>query len=47
MRIIPRKDWLNASHMMIHHGRAICIARNPRCAQCALVHLCPSAFHAS
>ncbi len=44
MRIIPRKDWLSLSHMLIYHGRAICTARRPRCAQCALVHLCPSAF---
>src|SRR6266513_3510633 len=38
MRIIPRKDWLSLSHMLIYHGRAICTARNPHCAQCALVH---------
>jgi len=47
MRIIPRKDWLDLSHMLIYHGRAICLARKPLCAQCALVHLCPSAFRAS
>ena len=46
MRIIPRKDWLDLSHMLIYHGRAICIARKPLCGQCALVHLCPSAFRA-
>jgi endonuclease III len=47
MRIIPRKDWLDLSHMLIYHGRAICFARKPLCAQCALVHLCPSAFRVS
>ncbi len=47
MRIIPRKDWLDLSHMLIYHGRAICLARKPLCAQCALVHLCPSAFRVS
>lgn len=47
MRIIPRTDWLDLSHMLIYHGRAICLARKPLCAQCALVHLCPSAFRAS
>jgi len=47
MRIIPRKDWLHLPYMMICHGRAICIARKPLCAQCTLVPLCPSAFHAS
>jgi len=47
MRIIPRKDWLNLSHMLIYHGRAICRARKPLCAQCVLVNLCPSAFRES
>src|SRR5260370_13544396 len=47
MRIIPREDWLNLSHMLIYHGRAICRARKPLCAQCTLVHLCPSAFRVS
>ena len=47
MRIIPREDWLHLPYMMICHGRAICIARKPLCAQCTLVPLCPSAFHAS
>ena len=47
MRIIPRKDWLDLSHMLIYHGRAICIARKPLCGHCGLVHLCPSAFRVS
>lgn len=47
MRIIPRKDWLSLSHMLIDHGRAICRAHKPLCAQCTLVRLCPSAFLAS
>jgi endonuclease-3 len=44
MRLVPQKDWLNLSHMMIYHGRAICLARKPLCEQCTLVQLCPSAF---
>jgi len=44
MRIVPQKDWLDLSHMLIYHGRAICTARKPLCAQCALARLCPSAF---
>ena len=44
MRIIPQKDWLDLSHLMIFHGRAICIARRPLCEQCALAPFCPSAF---
>jgi endonuclease III len=44
MRIIPRKDWLHLPYRLICHGRAICRAHKPLCAQCTLVHLCPSAF---
>ncbi|MHB8598269.1 MAG: endonuclease III [Ktedonobacteraceae bacterium] len=44
MRIIPQKDWLDLSHLLIFHGRAICIARRPLCEQCALAPFCPSAF---
>ncbi len=44
MRIIPRESWLDISHLLIFHGRAICEARKPLCEQCTLVHLCPSAF---
>ncbi len=43
MRIVPRKDWLDLSHLLIFHGRAVCNARNPRCEKCTLAHLCPSA----
>lgn len=44
MRIIPHEEWLNISHMLIFHGRAICDARKPLCEQCTLATLCPSAF---
>ncbi len=44
MRIVPRQDWLDLSHLLIYHGRAICDARKPRCTQCTLADLCPSAF---
>jgi endonuclease III len=47
MRIIPQQDWLDLSHLLIFHGRAICMARKPLCARCTLNHLCPSAFVAS
>jgi endonuclease-3 len=44
MRIIPQKDWLDLSHFLIYHGRAVCVARKPLCEQCTLAKLCPSAF---
>jgi endonuclease III len=43
MKLIPPKEWTNFSHRLIAHGRTICIARKPKCAQCALNELCPSA----
>ena len=46
MKIIPQQEWLNLSHLLIFHGRAICDARKPLCAQCSLAPLCPSAFKA-
>jgi endonuclease-3 len=44
MRIVPRADWLDLSHLLIFHGRALCHARKPLCERCPLVPLCPSAF---
>ena len=43
MKILPKKDWIIFTHMLIDHGRAVCIARRPDCANCTLKHLCPSA----
>lgn len=43
MEIIPHKDWIDFSHMLILHGRAICVARRPDCGRCLLKKLCPSA----
>ena len=42
MRVIPRGQWIDYSHRIIHHGRQICIARKPRCADCTLEKLCNS-----
>jgi endonuclease-3 len=47
MRLTPREDWLDLSHLMIFHGRAICQARKPLCEQCSLARLCPSAYRAT
>ncbi len=41
--VIPQDRWIQLSHELIHHGRQICIARKPRCADCTLEHLCNSA----
>lgn len=43
MRLVPREDWTQVSHLLISHGRATCIARRPRCGACVLASLCPSA----
>src|SRR5271165_7471098 len=43
MRVIPRAKWIDFSHQIIHHGRAICIARKPKCAECPLEDLCHAA----
>ena len=42
MQLVPREDWTWFSHTLIQHGRAVCIARRPRCAECVLNRLCPS-----
>lgn len=42
MALLPQRDWLDLSHMMIMHGRAVCQARKPLCDQCTLVPLCPT-----
>lgn len=41
MALLPRKEWVNFSHRLIHHGRRICIARRPKCPECPLLKLCP------
>ena len=46
MGLIPKEEWLSLAHRTIYHGRAVCDARKPRCAECTLVKLCPSAFKA-
>jgi endonuclease-3 len=43
MRLFPQEDWGLLSHLLIFHGRQVCIARRPRCAECILARLCPSA----
>lgn len=40
MEIVPKKEWVNFSHWLIHHGRRICIARRPKCSECPLLKVC-------
>ena len=40
MEILPKKDWIDFSHRLIHHGRRICIARRPKCTECSLLAVC-------
>jgi endonuclease-3 len=41
-RLVPRADWARFPHLLIWHGRRVCIARRPRCEDCVLADLCPS-----
>jgi endonuclease-3 len=42
MKLFPPDHWTMLSHLLIWHGRRVCIARKPRCEACAVSHLCPS-----
>lgn len=43
MKVIPRDQWIDFSHRVIWHGRALCIARKPKCVDCKLESLCHAA----
>jgi endonuclease III len=42
MQVIPREKWIQFSHQLIWHGRRVCVARKPKCAECNLEKLCYS-----
>jgi endonuclease-3 len=42
VQVVPREFWTLLPHLLIHHGRAICLARRPRCEQCPLLPHCPA-----
>jgi endonuclease-3 len=42
VRLVPRDDWGIFPHLLIWHGRRICLARRPRCEDCVLADLCPA-----
>lgn len=44
MQLYPRERWLQVSDVLIFHGRRVCHARSPRCDECSVTALCPSAF---
>lgn len=41
IKLLPKEEWINFSHMIIWHGRKVCIARRPKCEICSLRKLCP------
>jgi endonuclease-3 len=43
MKVLPQTKWIEFSHQIIHHGRALCIARRPKCAECPLEDICHAA----
>jgi endonuclease-3 len=44
MEIVPKKDWVMFSHWITWHGRRVCKAKSPRCAECVLNDICPSSL---
>jgi endonuclease-3 len=42
VKLVPREDWGRFPHLLIWHGRRVCIARAPRCDDCVITDLCPS-----
>jgi endonuclease-3 len=42
MKLVPRADWGRFPHLLIWHGRRVCLARAPRCGECVISDLCPS-----
>jgi endonuclease-3 len=44
MRLIPQERWFGFTYVLIDHGRAICVARLPRCESCTVNHLCPASL---
>ena len=44
MKLVPRDRWTWFSHSLILHGRAVCVARRPKCEECVLNQICPSSL---
>ncbi|MCX5899231.1 MAG: endonuclease III, partial [Proteobacteria bacterium] len=43
MALLPSQDWIDFNYLIVDHGRAVCMARKPRCPVCVLRDICPSA----
>jgi endonuclease-3 len=43
MQVVAKKEWTSYSHRIIYHGRQVCVARKPKCRECLLNDVCPSA----
>ena len=41
MAVVPKSEWIDFSHRLIHHGRRTCVARRPKCIECGLLKHCP------
>ena len=44
MKIVPKEMWMRFSDLLIFHGRKVCMAKKPKCGECVLNKICPSAF---
>ena len=44
LELVPKKDWIIFSHLLIFHGRRVCKARRPLCEECVVEQLCPSSM---
>jgi endonuclease-3 len=44
MEVVPKKDWIDFSHLLIYHGRKVCKARRPECERCVIEPYCPSSL---
>lgn len=44
IELVPERDWIDFSHLLIYHGRRVCKARSPMCGECVIEKLCPSSL---
>lgn len=44
IELVPERDWIDFSHLLIYHGRKVCKARTPLCEECVIEKLCPSSL---